>query len=161
MFSLIRVWINGWVNNGEAGDLRCYHAHFDVTIMRILRTADHRPMWYIDLTFEVKVDTANIAFTCKVSGVYCKDLGGNLGTISPECTLNEIQIVYSFGQSTGLFMKLNQLSTYLPCFLSMPTWYKWSSKLASRRVTTFFRSIWTCCTSNYFVVLPDILWGML
>ena len=26
MFSLICIWINGWVNNGEAGDLRRYHA---------------------------------------------------------------------------------------------------------------------------------------
>ena len=24
---------NGWVNNGEAGDLRRYHAHYDVTVM--------------------------------------------------------------------------------------------------------------------------------
>ena len=29
MFSLIRAWINGWVNNGEAGDLRRHRAHFD------------------------------------------------------------------------------------------------------------------------------------
>ena len=29
----ICVWINGWVNNGEAGDLRRYHAHYDVTVM--------------------------------------------------------------------------------------------------------------------------------
>ena len=33
MFSLICVWINGWVNNGEAGDLRRYRAHYDVTLM--------------------------------------------------------------------------------------------------------------------------------
>ena len=33
MFSLICVWINGLVNNGEAGDLRCYRAHYDVTVM--------------------------------------------------------------------------------------------------------------------------------
>ena len=26
-------WINGWVNNGEAGDLRRYHAHYDVIVM--------------------------------------------------------------------------------------------------------------------------------
>ena len=32
--SLIRVWINGWVNNGEAGDLRRHRAHYDVTVMR-------------------------------------------------------------------------------------------------------------------------------
>ena len=29
----ICVWINGWVNNGEAGDLRRYRAHYDVTVM--------------------------------------------------------------------------------------------------------------------------------
>ena len=33
MFSLICVWINGWVNNGETGDLRRYRAHYDVTVM--------------------------------------------------------------------------------------------------------------------------------
>ena len=34
MFSLICVWINGWVNNREAGDLRRYRAHYDVIVMR-------------------------------------------------------------------------------------------------------------------------------
>ena len=33
MFSLICVWINGWVNNHDAGDLRRYRAHYDVTVM--------------------------------------------------------------------------------------------------------------------------------
>ena len=33
MFSLICVWINGWVNNREAGDLRRYRAHYDLTVM--------------------------------------------------------------------------------------------------------------------------------
>ena len=33
MFSLICVWINDWVNNREAGDLRRYRAHFDVTVL--------------------------------------------------------------------------------------------------------------------------------
>ena len=33
MFSLICAWINGWVNNGEAGDLRRHRVHYDVTIM--------------------------------------------------------------------------------------------------------------------------------
>ena len=31
MFSLICAWINGWVNNGEAGDMRRHRAHYDVT----------------------------------------------------------------------------------------------------------------------------------
>ena len=33
MFSLICAWINGWVNNREAGDLRRYHAHYGVIVM--------------------------------------------------------------------------------------------------------------------------------
>ena len=35
MFSLIYTWINDWVNNDEAGDLRRYPAHYDVTVMQI------------------------------------------------------------------------------------------------------------------------------
>ena len=35
MFSLICSWINVWVNNHEAGDLRCYRAHYDVIVMII------------------------------------------------------------------------------------------------------------------------------
>ena len=34
MFSLICVWINNWVNNREAGDLRRYRAHYDVIVMK-------------------------------------------------------------------------------------------------------------------------------
>ena len=33
VFSLICVWINGWVNNREAGDLRRYHAHYVIIVM--------------------------------------------------------------------------------------------------------------------------------
>ena len=33
MFSLICTWINGWVNNREAGDLRRHGAHHDITVM--------------------------------------------------------------------------------------------------------------------------------
>ena len=33
MFSLICVWINDWVNNREAGDVRRYRAHYDVFVM--------------------------------------------------------------------------------------------------------------------------------
>ena len=33
MFSLICVWINGWENNREAGDLRRYRAYYDVIVM--------------------------------------------------------------------------------------------------------------------------------
>ena len=34
MFSLIYAWINDWVNNREAGDLRRQHGHYDVIVMK-------------------------------------------------------------------------------------------------------------------------------
>ena len=34
MFALICVWINAWVNNRKAGDLRRYCAHYDVIVMQ-------------------------------------------------------------------------------------------------------------------------------
>ena len=33
VFSLICVWINGWVNNREAGELRWHRGHYDVNVM--------------------------------------------------------------------------------------------------------------------------------
>ena len=33
-FLLICVWINGWVNNRKAGDLRRHRRHYDVTVMK-------------------------------------------------------------------------------------------------------------------------------
>ena len=35
MFSLICVWINGWVNNRGAGDLRRHCGHYDVNVMSL------------------------------------------------------------------------------------------------------------------------------
>ena len=36
MFYLICPWINTWVNNCGAGDLRCNRAHYDIIVMRSL-----------------------------------------------------------------------------------------------------------------------------
>ena len=33
MFYLICAWINGWLNNREAGELRRHRAHYDVIVM--------------------------------------------------------------------------------------------------------------------------------
>ena len=33
VFSVICAWINGWVNNRKAGDLRHHWTHYDVTVM--------------------------------------------------------------------------------------------------------------------------------
>ena len=34
MFSLIYAWINDWVNNREAGELRRQHGHYEVIVMK-------------------------------------------------------------------------------------------------------------------------------
>ena len=47
MFSLICIWTNDWVVNREAGDLRRYHANYDVIVMQ------HRPphpFWMVNVT---------------------------------------------------------------------------------------------------------------
>ena len=52
MFSLICVWINGSVNNREAGYLRRYRAHYDVIVMdhtAILPLWTHKP-WIHSVT---------------------------------------------------------------------------------------------------------------
>ena len=35
MFYLICVWINGWVNNREAGDLKSHRTHYDVIAIQL------------------------------------------------------------------------------------------------------------------------------
>ena len=52
MFSLIYARINGWVNKREAGDLRRYHAHYDVIVMRVAN-----PLYFV-----IKNNT--VAITC-------------------------------------------------------------------------------------------------
>ena len=49
IFSLICVWINGWVNNREAGDLRRYHTHYDITVMYLTRVAVNQLQWYLQI----------------------------------------------------------------------------------------------------------------
>ena len=34
MFSLMYTWVIGWVNDGEAGDLRRHRTHYDVTVIK-------------------------------------------------------------------------------------------------------------------------------
>ena len=55
MFSLLCVWTNGWANNGDAGDLRCHRAHYDLAVMpqRLFNTQPgqhgHQTIFFIDL----------------------------------------------------------------------------------------------------------------
>ena len=53
MFSLICTWINGRVNNGEAGDLRCYRAHYDVRAMTYINVVLYKEVT-IPVTYQVR-----------------------------------------------------------------------------------------------------------
>ena len=47
----ICTWTNGWVNNRDAGDLRRYRAHYDVTVIRRICNAENNSMtWRCNLT---------------------------------------------------------------------------------------------------------------
>ena len=52
-FSLICAWINRWVNNREAGDLRRYRAHYGVIVMKqnYIHQRDLLKRFYDNLTF--------------------------------------------------------------------------------------------------------------
>ena len=56
-FSLICVWINCWVNNRKAGDLRCYRAHYDVIVM-------HKINFDIDVVRMVCFSCVRLCFIC-------------------------------------------------------------------------------------------------
>ena len=58
MFSLICALINGWVNNREAGDLRRYTVHYDVTVM-----AENVSIWWLDYCNVVSSYLCFISFT--------------------------------------------------------------------------------------------------
>ena len=56
VFSLICAWINGWVNNGEAGDLRRHRTHYDVIVMGFHGShveSMHGPMFIFCFLFSV------------------------------------------------------------------------------------------------------------
>ena len=69
MFPLICVWINGWVNNRKAGDLRRYRAHYYVIVMWIPSTKMRCHQNLPNVVIKVKCattfqDTENIRCPC-------------------------------------------------------------------------------------------------
>ena len=50
MFSLICAWINGWVNKGEAGDLRRHRTHYDVSAKYSDKNAILTPCFFAEVS---------------------------------------------------------------------------------------------------------------
>ena len=62
IFSLICVWINGWVNNREAGDLRRYRAHYDVSVMSQERRDEYYTADSLNTFFAITSETCIMEF---------------------------------------------------------------------------------------------------
>ena len=119
MFSLICAWINRWVNNREADDLRRHRAHYDVMPgddLAILRTKpltahdgdNHdlfNPKWFVPLTTGVKL----FRYYCIASNVKRKPYIyiAILFTlhITPQSVAGTLGSVNSINNSGGLEVK--------------------------------------------------------
>ena len=76
MFSLVCAWINGWVNNREAGDLRRHSVHYDVIVMD-KHICERGNSWIgeilegsLSLTVGTDSDTVSFGWFLSLSGIY-------------------------------------------------------------------------------------------
>ena len=68
MFSLVCSRINGWVNNGEAGDLRRHRAHYDATVLTarpfVVTTLDRLKLLRIEVHKQWWLHSPELYFNC-------------------------------------------------------------------------------------------------
>ena len=69
MFSLNNAWTNAWVNNREAGDLRRYRVHFDVTVMIIWKIAVSKALGWLHCRF-VSIDITKLSSATIMNAVF-------------------------------------------------------------------------------------------
>ena len=85
MFSLICAWINGWVNNREAGDLWRHRVHYDVTVMKYCRP------WSFTTFFDHLCERASVCHS-----LFSKKYGlGQVGFITSAVTFTPLVAVFS------------------------------------------------------------------
>ena len=78
MFSLIHIWINGWVNNLEVGDLRRYRAHHDVIVMAWQLQIKLKKVYTTDTMIHIFLYKKTAGHYYNVSVIVCDSLGGSL-----------------------------------------------------------------------------------
>ena len=120
MFSLI--WIHGWVNNREAGNLRRYRAHYDVTLMCVknvfisLKTVKR----YINFIVIILIGTPVLQYTKKwpARGPF-RYSGVIMGTMASQIT--SLTIVYST-VCLGADQRKHQSSASLAFVMGIHRW---------------------------------------
>ena len=103
LFSLICVWINGWVNNGEAGDLRRHRAHYDVTAMLLHAKAvtENRELSWCLLCRHWR---HHKVVTTIFSSATSEDIIGIMKTIGTQCLQSMSYWIAAYGVFVVLFM---------------------------------------------------------
>ena len=86
MFSLICVWINSWVNNREAGDLRRRHGHYDASVMcSAISGKCHRFFWKCSCYSCISSKQNSIMIFAVVFEMFCFCFTGELYRGYPRC----------------------------------------------------------------------------
>ena len=105
MLSLICAWINGWVNNGEAGDLRRHRAHYDVMVMWYVCIVNGTPLYCIWEKKEMVLQWCGRFFLCNSNAwwisYYCNSISGH-HTAMHLCTC-QLYLGIKFSESSYYF----------------------------------------------------------
>ena len=138
MFPLICAWINGWLNNRGAGDLRRDRGHYDVTVMFPIRTQymTTKLIWlninilsdinkacrkkrYIDKGGNMRIYKENVSFTWFNS----VDPSGSAMPIHVIC--NDVHTIFSTCHHVSLLIIV---IIYHPLYCDMVT-FCWNGKV--------------------------------
>ena len=84
MFSLICVWINDWINNGEAGDLRRHRGYYDVTVMYYNRARWKMVMGYLQFNSSARRHVSAMASQITDNSTICSTVFKLTSKKTPE-----------------------------------------------------------------------------
>ena len=135
MFSLICVWINGWINNREAGDLRRHRAHYDVIVMAnnvrcrcmdaVVRTMEFRHQCYYCLYYHMSIGTITF-INCTL---YVSEIAKVWYTLTWRWPFDSDGISSWKGLRSALWLKTLFIMLYKRCCITLfhILWAKWNS----------------------------------
>ena len=132
MFCLIRAWINSWVNNCEAGDLKRYLAHCDVIVIGFLsqRPVMRKAFPFCDVSGHIW--RLHSSAKCNIDAPYCKVIRGHneeLNASSPNFICPPL-----FLNTLGNDKRLRSRACQMLCSKSM--WYMLYDKI-NKRITVW------------------------
>ena len=76
VFPLICAWINGSVNNHEAGALKRHRAHYDVNLMTLCNVVVQQGWYNRDLAIHIFMVTSSNGNIFRVTGLLCVEFTG-------------------------------------------------------------------------------------